>query len=46
MKKYAKDDGIPEKRDPKGVWYYAGVSIRNLFPETENSGSDFDIDDP
>ena len=45
MKKYAKEEGIPEKRDTDGVWYYSGVSIRNLFPETENSGSDSDIDD-
>jgi hypothetical protein len=44
MKKYAKEEGISEKRDTEGVWYYAGVSIRNLFPETENSCSDFDID--
>ena len=45
MKKYAKEEAIPEKRDTDGVWYYSGVFIRNLFPETENSGSDFDIDD-
>ena len=45
MKKYATDNHIVERRDLKSGWYYSGVYIRSLFTDTENSGSDFDIDD-
>ena len=41
FKKYAKEEGIPEKRDPQGGWYYSGIVIRKLYTDTENSGSDF-----
>ena len=45
FKKYAKEEGIPEKRDPQGGWYYSGIVIRKLYTDTENSDSDFNIDD-
>ena len=45
MKKYASDNHIVERRDLKSGWYYSGVYIRSLFTDTENSGSDSDIDD-
>lgn len=46
MKKYATDNHIVERRDIKSGWYYSGVYIRSWFTDTENSGSDFNIDDP